>query len=72
MVTISCLKSLIAWIWTWVVNDWIVADGMLVVFMTIASINVAVYMTTIVYYFKGKSFRVWIHNANLLKSAGLE
>jgi hypothetical protein len=72
MVTISCLKSLIAWIWTWVVNDWIVADGMLVVFMTIASINVAVYMTTIVYYFKGKSFRVWIHNAKLLKIAGLE
>lgn len=35
MVTISCLKSCIAWIWTWVVNDWIVADGMMTVFMSI-------------------------------------
>lgn len=72
MVTISCLKSGIAWIWTWVINDWITRDGLVVVFMTIASLNAVVYLTTIVYYFKGKSFRIWIHNADLLKRAGLE
>ncbi|KAG4412730.1 hypothetical protein IFR04_014127 [Cadophora malorum] len=72
MVTISCLKSLIAWIWTWVINDWIASDGIVVVFMTIASVNVAVYLTTIIFYFKGKSFRMWIHSANMMKKAGLE
>ncbi|KAH9210421.1 major facilitator superfamily domain-containing protein [Leptodontidium sp. 2 PMI_412] len=72
MVTISCLKSLIAWIWTWVINDWIASDGIAVAFMTIAAVNVAVYLTTIIFYFKGKSFRMWIHNANLMKKVGLE
>jgi hypothetical protein len=72
MVTISCLKSAIAWIWTWVINDWLARDGIVVVFMTIASVNIAVYMTTIIYYYKGKSFRIWIHNARLLEKAGLE
>ncbi|OBT60757.1 hypothetical protein VE03_10868 [Pseudogymnoascus sp. 23342-1-I1] len=52
MVTISCLKSLIAWVWTWVVNEWLVADGVVVVFMTVAAVNVAVYLTSIVFYFK--------------------
>lgn len=72
MVTISCLKSLIAWIWTWVVNDWLVADGIIVVFMTVAAINVAVYLTTIIFYFKGKSFRIWTYNKNFLGRAGLD
>lgn len=72
MVTISCLKSAIAWIWTWVINAWITSDGLVVVFMTIASINVAVYLTTIFFYFKGKAFRIWIYEANLLKKAGLQ
>jgi hypothetical protein len=71
MVTISCLKSLIAWIWTWVINDWIASDGMLVAFMTIASVNAVVYLTTIVFYYKGKSFRIWIHKANLFEKAGV-
>jgi hypothetical protein len=71
MVTISCLKSLIAWIWTWVINDWIDADGMAVAFMVVASINVIVYMSTIVFYIRGKTFRLWIQRANLLNRAGL-
>jgi hypothetical protein len=54
MVTISCLKSLIAWIWTWVINDWITRDGMTVAFMTIAAVNTAAYLTTICVLFEGK------------------
>jgi hypothetical protein len=72
MVTISCLKSLIAWIWTWVVNDWLVRDGIMIVFMTVAAVNVAMYLTTILFYIRGKSFRVWIHKSNLLRRTGLE
>lgn len=72
MVTISCLKSLIAWIWTWVVNDWIVRDGMTVVFMTVATINVVIYLSTIIFYLRGKSIRIWIQEANLLQKARLE
>lgn len=53
------------------INDWITADGLVVVFMTIAAINAAMYLTTIVLYLKGKSFRIWIHDANLLERTGL-
>lgn len=68
MVTIASMKSLIAWIWTWVVNDWLARDGPLVLFMTVASVNVAVYLTTFYFYFRGKSVRVWLHKKNFLKA----
>lgn len=71
MVTISCLKSLIAWIWTWVVNDWLETNGIVVVFMTIATVNAVVYLTTIIFYLQGKSIRIWIQKADLLRRAGL-
>ncbi|KAF2762902.1 MFS general substrate transporter [Pseudovirgaria hyperparasitica] len=71
MVSVAALKSLIAWIWTWVVNDWIERDGMMVVYMSIAAINVAVYLTTIVLYIYGKRLRVWIHSRDLLGELGL-
>jgi hypothetical protein len=32
MVTVASLKSAMAWIWTWVANDWLASDGPLVVF----------------------------------------
>ncbi|KAL3490085.1 major facilitator superfamily domain-containing protein [Aspergillus germanicus] len=60
MVTISCLKSAVAWIWTWCINDWIDANGLLVVFMVIASLNVVVYGSTLGFYFWGKRARRWI------------
>ncbi|KAG9234662.1 major facilitator superfamily domain-containing protein [Amylocarpus encephaloides] len=69
MVTISCLKSLIAWIWTWVINDWIAKDGLMIVFMTVATVNTVAYLSTILFYFKGKSLRIWIHRANLFEKA---
>lgn len=72
MVTVASIKSLIAWVWTWVINDWIVADGMLTVFMVIAGINVAVNMTTIALFWKGKGVRIWIHEKNMLGRCGLD
>lgn len=71
MVTVASLKSFIAWIWTWVINDWITSDGMLTVFMTVAAVNVAVYFSTFIFYFRGKAIRIWLHDANLLGRAGL-
>ncbi|KAH8668665.1 major facilitator superfamily domain-containing protein [Xylariales sp. PMI_506] len=71
MVAISSLKSLMAWIWTWVINEWIVADGMLTVFMVIATINVFVYMTTIILHYRGKAIRIWIAQKDLLGQCGL-
>jgi hypothetical protein len=67
MVTIASLKSLIAWIWTWVINDWIAKDGMLTVFMVIATVNVAAYLSTILLYFKGKQIRSWLHKKDYMK-----
>ena len=72
MVTIAALKSCIAWIWTWVINDFITSSGALSVFMTVAAINVAIYLLYIPFYFKGKAIRVWIHEANFFRAAGLE
>ncbi|CAK7221316.1 hypothetical protein SBRCBS47491_004486 [Sporothrix bragantina] len=71
MVTIASLKSAIAWIWTWVINDWIDTNGMLVVFMVIASVNVVVHMSTFAFYLKGKAIRMWIADTNMLARAGL-
>ncbi|KAL5046451.1 hypothetical protein BDW71DRAFT_214688 [Aspergillus fruticulosus] len=67
MVTISCLKSAVAWIWTWCINDWVEHDGLLVVFMVIATLNVLVYASTFVFHFWGKRIRVWIHQKQFLE-----
>lgn len=66
MVTVASLKSLLAWIWTWCINDWITANGMLTVFMVIASINVVVHLTTFGLYYRGKLLRLWIHQKDIL------
>ena len=66
MVTVASLKSIIAWIWTWMINDWITKDGVLVVFMVIAAVNVVAYMSTFVLYLKGKSIRLWIQRKQFL------
>lgn len=34
MVTISVIKSALAWTWSWFINDWIVRDGMEVVYLS--------------------------------------
>jgi hypothetical protein len=72
MVTVASLKSAIAWIWTWVINDFVAASGGLVVFMTIAAVNVAVYMITILMYYKGKTIRIWLHKKDFLRATGLD
>jgi hypothetical protein len=71
MVAVASLKSLIAWIWTWVINDWIAAQGVLVVFMTVAAINIVIYLSTILLYLYGKRVRRWIHENDVLAKAGL-
>ena len=69
MVAIAALKSTIAWIWTWVINDFIAACGVITVFMTVAAINVAIcYLLCIPFYYRGKSMRVWLHRRNPAKS----
>lgn len=32
MITISVVKSVLAWAWTWFINDWIVLNGMMMVY----------------------------------------
>lgn len=72
MVTIAALKSAIAWIWTWVINDFVTASGALSVFMTVAAINVAIYLIYIPFYYRGKQVRMWIHRANFFEATGLQ
>ena len=71
MVAVASLKSLIAWIWTWVINDWLARDGPLVVFCVVASVNVAVYLTTVGFHYKGKKIRLWLHDQNFLECLNL-
>ncbi|KAJ5430601.1 Major facilitator superfamily domain general substrate transporter [Penicillium cf. griseofulvum] len=71
MVTIAALKSCIAWIWTWVINDYITSNGVLSVFMTVAAINVVVYLVFIPFYLKGKEIRIWLHQKDFLRAAGI-
>jgi hypothetical protein len=72
MVTIAALKSAIAWIWTWVINDFVTASGALSVFMTVGAINVAIYLTYIPFYYRGKQIRMWIHKAKSFRATGLQ
>lgn len=71
MVTVASLKSVIAWTWTWVINDWMAADGPLVVFATIAAINAALYLSTVLLYLRGKSIRIWLSERHLGGALGL-
>lgn len=71
MVTIAALKSAIAWIWTWVINDFITDCGVLTVFMVVATINVVIYLIYIPFYLKGKKIRMWLHRKNLFQATGL-
>ena len=66
MVSVASLKSLIAWIWTWEINDFITSDGVLSAFMTVAAISTVIYLTTFIIYFKGKPIRLWIARKNFL------
>lgn len=66
MVTISCLKSSVAWIWTWCINDWITSSGLLTVFISVAAINVAVYLTTFILHLYGKRIRIWLHKKDFM------
>ncbi|KAK4504729.1 hypothetical protein PRZ48_002691 [Zasmidium cellare] len=61
MVTISAIKSLVAWVWTWIINDWINKNGMLTVFLVVMAINLVVYASTVILFFQGKVLRSWIH-----------
>jgi hypothetical protein len=72
MVTVASLKSLIAWIWTWVINDWLAKDGPLVVFCVVAAVNVVVYLSTVLLYLKGKDVRMWLHKTDFLRRLYLE
>ena len=66
MVTIATLKSFIAWIWTWVINDWVDDEGMLTAYMVIAAVNVVGFLTTVALYIWGKRIRTWLQKADLL------
>ncbi|OKL60813.1 hypothetical protein UA08_03913 [Talaromyces atroroseus] len=68
MVTISCLKSGVAWIWTWCINNWVSSSGLLQVFMILASINMGVYMLAFVFHIYGKKIRIWLHKKDFLHS----
>lgn len=71
MVTVAAVKSLVAWIWTWVITEWLTSQGVLIVFMSIASVNVAVYLTTLPMSWYGKAVRKWIASADIMDRAGL-
>lgn len=72
MVTVSAIKSLVAWIWTWVINDWIVSNGMLVVFLVVGAVNLAMYLTTLMLFYRGKHIRAWLHKTNMMAKLGVD
>lgn len=68
MVTISCLKSGVAWIWTWCINNWVLSAGPLTVFMTLAAINLVIYMLAFIFHFYGKKIRIYLQNNDFLRT----
>ncbi|KIW95039.1 uncharacterized protein Z519_03620 [Cladophialophora bantiana CBS 173.52] len=71
MVTVASMKSTIAWIWTWVINDWLIRDGPLVVLMVVTAVNLVVYASAMVLYAKGKAVRIWLHENNFMRACKL-
>jgi hypothetical protein len=73
MVTVSALRSSIAWIFTWIINEWIIVDGMMVVFLTVGAVHMVVLASTIPMYYYGKRVRKWLYyEARLFEKAGLD
>ncbi|KAK9447027.1 major facilitator superfamily domain-containing protein [Limtongia smithiae] len=66
MVTISCLKSLVAWTWTWCGNDWLTSGGLIQMYMVITAINAVVYSGYLIFMYKGKTIRLWIRDRDFL------
>ncbi|KAI1612435.1 major facilitator superfamily domain-containing protein [Exophiala viscosa] len=66
MTTISATKSVLAWTWSWFINDWITLNGMMTVYFIAAAINIVVLSSTFLLYFKGKQIRIRIQQRNLL------
>ncbi|KAJ9610535.1 hypothetical protein H2200_005312 [Cladophialophora chaetospira] len=71
MVSVASLKSLIAWIWTWEINDWLESKGALTVFSVVAAVNTFAYLSTILFYLRGKAIRMWLHDRDMLGKLGL-
>lgn len=69
MVTISCLKSGAAWIWTWCINNWVSSAGLLTVFMTLAAINVGIYMLAFIFHLYGKKIRIYLQKKDFLRTS---
>lgn len=72
MVTIAGLKSAIAYIFTWVVNDWIISSGIQNVFITLSFVNLGLFLATIPMWFYGKRVRIWIYRTQLFKKLHLD
>ncbi|KAK4946506.1 hypothetical protein LTR10_014358 [Elasticomyces elasticus] len=66
MTTISATKCVLAWTWSWFINDWIILNGMMTVYFIAAAINIVVLSSTFLLYFKGKQIRIRIQQRNLL------
>ncbi|KAJ9489572.1 hypothetical protein VN97_g3724 [Penicillium thymicola] len=58
-------------IWTRAINDFITSSGALSAFMTVAAINVVVYLISIPFYLKRKEIRTWLHRKDFLRAASI-
>ena len=72
MVTIASIKSLIAWIFTWVSNDWITSQGILQMYGILSAVTGVLFLTTIPLYYYGKRIRAWLHKQNWMHKLNLE
>ena len=72
MVTVAGLKSAIAYIFTWVVNDWIMKSGIQNVFITLSFTNFVILLTAISMWTYGKRVQVWIYRNHFFRKLHLE
>lgn len=62
MVTVACIKSAIAYIFTWVSNDWMAKSGALEMYGILSAVTAALCLTTIPLYIYGKRIRQYLHD----------
>lgn len=66
MVSVTFLRSLVTWAWSWFINDWLTASGPLVVFLSMGAIQVAIQLSCLIFFKWGKALRTSLYQRHIL------
>lgn len=66
MVSVTFLRSVVTWAWSWFINDWLTACGPLVVFLSLGAIQIAILLSCLIFGKYGKTIRTTLYQRHIL------